>query len=163
MHAQLYFGCCDLDSLNPLVCVQYPVSVIKKEKQSMLHYFYATFSKQCRKTLTKHFRQDLMGLSKIEHKLERTRLNQIEFNHIKKILWINFSEENIHFCVVKAKEKKLIYLLLLYFHGYRDRTEKNGFNFQKEFFNQHMFTALHYIICIVLCNSIVSLHFEEIK
>ena len=86
LHAQLYFGCCDLDSLNPLVCVQYPVSVIKKEKQSMLHYFYATFSKQCRKTLTKHFRQDLMGLSKIEHKLERTRLNQIEFNHIKKVL-----------------------------------------------------------------------------
>ena len=86
LHAQLYFGCCDLDSLNPLVCVQYPVSVIKKEKQSMLHYFYATFSKQCRNTLTKHFRQDSMRLSKIEHKLERTRLNQIEFNHIKKIL-----------------------------------------------------------------------------
>ena len=97
----------------------------------MLHYFYATFSKQCRKTLTKHFRQDSMRLSKIEHKLERASLNQIESTFPVK----NFSEENIHFCAVKAKEKKLIYLLLLYFYGYRDRTEKNGFNFQKEFFN----------------------------
>ena len=27
-------GCCDLDNLNPSVCVQYPVSVIKKEKKA---------------------------------------------------------------------------------------------------------------------------------
>jgi len=25
--------CCDLDNLNPSVCVQYPVSIIKKENQ----------------------------------------------------------------------------------------------------------------------------------